>query len=234
MKVEPDFPRNMDRRRQIRSFVIRGGRMSPGQERAFGRLYDEYTVSGPIRPSDLFPLAAKLVVEIGFGMGEAIASMASSHPEWGFVGIEVHKPGIGKLLSQIEEQSLENVRIVHGDAAEVLEHRFEPGSVHGVHIFFPDPWPKKRHHKRRLIQPHFVSLMSRILVPSGYVYVVTDWEGYADQILEVLTSHPFFDNPFDGFADPVALPVRRQETKFERKGQAKGHRIREIYVKRIA
>jgi tRNA (guanine-N7-)-methyltransferase len=169
------------------------------------------------------------VLEIGFGMGETTAQIAAAHPEIDYLGIEVHTPGVGSLLNRIDALGLHNVRVIQHDAVEVLEHMLPPGSLDGVHVFFPDPWPKKRHHKRRLIQRAFVALLASRMKPGAYVHVATDWEDYAQQILEVLSGEQALENTTHGFAP---RPERRPETKFERRGVALGHRVWDAVFRR--
>ncbi|MFQ3620519.1 MAG: tRNA (guanosine(46)-N7)-methyltransferase TrmB [Spirochaetales bacterium] len=177
--------------------------------------------------SAIFPGKEKILLEIGFGMGEATAQLASANPHWGFLGIEVHTPGIGKLLWEIENRNLQNLRIIQADAVQVLEEMIGENALHGVHIFFPDPWPKKRHHKRRLINDTFLLLVASRLVAGGYLYLVTDWEDYALSMLETLTRCSFFQNPYKDFAPPREW---RPTTSFEKKALKQGHKIWEIYA----
>jgi len=218
--------------RDIRSYVLRRGRMTSLQRRSLATLSEGYCIpfsDARLDFAELFAGLSEVVVEVGFGMGDATAQIAADRPEQGFLGIEVFEAGVGKLLSQIERRELCNVRIVVHDAREVLTSMIPDGSLAGVHIFFPDPWPKKRHHKRRLIQPSFARLVAEKLRPGAYLYVVTDWEDYAEQILAVLGSEPILANPYGGFAPRQEW---RPETSFERKGQSKSHLIREVYFVR--
>lgn len=218
---------------QVRSYVVRPGRITNLQKRSLETLADRYCLDaggGEIDFSELFPNAARVVVEIGFGMGMATAEIAEANPDTGYLGIEVFRAGVGKLLSEIERRGLENIRIVAHDAAEVFRSMISDDSLDGVHIFFPDPWPKKRHHKRRLIQPPFVELLTRKLKPGGYVYTVTDWEDYAEQLLLVYGASPALRNPHHGYAPPLAW---RPKTKFERKGLAANHSIHEVYCTKV-
>ena len=165
----------------------------------------------------MFGRDAPRILEIGFGMGETTAAIAQAHPQNDYLGIEVHTPGVGALLRRIETLGLANVRVVQHDAVDVLEHMLPDRSLDGVHVFFPDPWPKKRHHKRRLLQPDFVRLLAARMKPGAYVHVATDWEGYALHALEVLAAEPRLANTTHGFAPG---PAPRPETKFERRGLA--------------
>jgi tRNA (guanine-N7-)-methyltransferase len=178
----------------------------------------------------VFGRVAPKILEIGFGMGDTTARVAAAHPENDYLGIEVHTPGVGSLLMRIAEQALANVRIIQHDAVEVLEHVIEPEALAGVHIFFPDPWPKKRHHKRRLIQPPFVALLASRMKPGAYLHVATDWEDYARQILEVLAAEPRLANTSDGYAP---RPDYRPLTKFEQRGLNLGHKVWDLIFRRI-
>jgi tRNA (guanine-N7-)-methyltransferase len=220
-------------RRPVRSYVLRAGRMGTGQERALQALGPRYLIPfqhGPLDPHAVFGRTAPLVVEIGFGMGQATADIAQARPDTDFLGIEVHEPGVGALLQRIEERQLGNLRIVQHDAVEVLQSMVAPDSLAGVHVYFPDPWPKKRHWKRRLIQPPFVHLLASRLAPGGVLHCATDWMPYADQMLEVLGAEPLLRNTADTFAP---RPAYRPETKFERRGLALGHGVRDLlFVRR--
>jgi len=168
----------------------------------------------------VFGRKAPKILEIGFGMGETTARIASEHPENDYLGIEVHSPGVGALLKRIDEHALTNVRIVQHDAVEVVRSMLPPESLAGIHVFFPDPWPKKRHHKRRLIQHEFATLLASRLAPGGYLHAATDWQEYADHILATLSGVESLDNPHVGFAE---RPANRPETKFEQRGRRLGH-----------
>lgn len=228
--------------RAIRSYVLRAGRTTSGQARALAELGPRYLL--PYDPStpDLIAACAshtpadgqkfdKVVLEIGFGMGHATAHIAALRPDTLFVGCEVHPPGVGALLKLVGEQQLNNVRIVQHDAVEVLRHMVAPGSLHGVHIFFPDPWHKKRHHKRRLIQPPLVRLLAERLVPGGYLHCATDWQPYAEQMLQVLGAEPLLANTA---ADYAPRPDYRPPTNFERRGLRLGHGVWDLVFRRRA
>ena len=218
--------------RHIRSYVLRQGRVSNAQRRACDTLLPRYGVPygpDPVDLTQVFGRAAARVLEIGFGMGETTAEIAAANPGTDYLALEVHTPGVGSLLKQIEERGLANVRIVQHDALEVLEHMIAPGAFDGAHIFFPDPWPKKRHHKRRLIQPPFVKLLTSRLKPGGYVHVATDWEEYAQQILEVLSAEPALETTAAGFAP---RPDYRPLTKFEQRGLRLGHGVWDAVFRR--
>lgn len=210
--------------RAIRSFVLRQGRMSPAQQRACDELLPRYGVeaSGPLDFAALFGNAHPVVLEIGFGMGETTAAIAAAHPHVNFLGVEMHLPGVGALLRRIDAQGVANVRVVRRDAVEVVEHLLPLASLAGIHVYFPDPWPKKRHHKRRLLQPPFVHALARRLAPGGYLHVATDWQPYAEEILATLSAEPLLANSAEGFAP---RPVWRPLTKFEQRGLARGHAV---------
>lgn len=218
--------------RRIRSFVLRGGRMGSGQQRALAELGPRFVLpcaDAPLAPAAVFGRDAPLVLEIGFGMGDATAEVAAAAPGTDFLGIEVHEAGVGALLRHIGERSLANVRVVRHDAVEVVEHMIPPGALSGVHVWFPDPWHKKRHHKRRLIQPAFVALLASRLAPGGYLHCATDWEPYAVQMLEVLSAEPALRNTADGFAP---RPDWRPLTKFENRGLKLGHGVWDLLFRR--
>jgi tRNA (guanine-N7-)-methyltransferase len=211
--------------RRIRSFVTRAGRLSVAQARAIEELSPRFCL--PYRKSALdlelcFDRAAPVILEIGFGMGDTTAQIAAAMPERNFIGVEVHTPGVGSLLKLIGEQKLENLRIVQHDAVEVLTHMIAPQSLAGVHVFFPDPWHKARHNKRRLIQGPLVSLLASRLAPGAYLHCATDWEDYAVQMLEVLGAEPALRNSADGYAP---RPAYRPVTKFENRGLRLGHGV---------
>jgi tRNA (guanine-N7-)-methyltransferase len=219
-------------RRPIRSFVLRQGRISNAQRRAYEALLDVYGVSYRPEPLDLpqlFGRIAPCILEMGFGMGETTAEIAAVHPGKDYLAIEVHTPGVGALLKQLAERGLSNVRIVQHDAAEVLEHMIAPGALSGVHLFFPDPWPKKRHHKRRLVQVAFARLIATRLAPGGYFHAATDWEDYARHILEVLSAEPLLENTAEAYAP---RPDYRPLTKFEQRGLRLGHGVWDIVFRR--
>lgn len=222
-----------ERQRRIRSFVLGRGRMTRGQRRAYDMLLPQFGIPFSGRVLDFesaFGRRAPVILEIGFGMGEATAEMAQRHPEINYLGVEVYAPGVGHLLRLIRERNLTNIRIIHHDAVEVLEQMIPERSLAGIHIFFPDPWPKRRHHKRRLIQPPFIRLAAGKLEIGGYIHVATDWPDYAQQILNVLTEESRLENVAEGFA---SRPPWRPLTKFERRGLAEAHRVWDIIFKRV-
>nr|WP_223210527.1 tRNA (guanosine(46)-N7)-methyltransferase TrmB [Leptothrix cholodnii] len=227
---ETDLPQ----RRSIRSFVLRAGRMGTGQQRAMEELGPLYLLPFQTAPIDLpraFGRDAPTVLEIGFGMGTATAQIAQARPELNFLGVEVHAPGVGALLKQIGETGLTNLRIVQHDAVEVLEQMLAPASLAGVHIFFPDPWHKKKHNKRRLIQADFVARLMTRLAPGGYLHCATDWQPYAEQMLEVLSAEPGLVNTADGYAPK---PDYRPLTKFEQRGLRLGHGVWDLVFRRTS
>lgn len=216
----------------IRSYVLRQGRFSRGQQRAYEELLPRYGVAYSAHVLDfrrLFGRDAPVIAEIGFGMGETTARIAAETRHIDYLAIEVHTPGVGSLLKQVGELELDNVRIVQHDAVEVLRDMVPPGSLAGIHVFFPDPWPKKRHHKRRLVQPDFAALAAARLAPGGYVHVATDWEEYAYRVLEVLEATAGLRNTAAGFAP---RPSWRPETKFERRGIRLGHGVWDVIFRR--
>jgi tRNA (guanine-N7-)-methyltransferase len=216
----------------IRSYVLRQGRFSPGQQRAHAELMPRFGLPYAPRPLDLdavFGRRAPRVVEVGFGMGETTARIARENPGIDYLGIEVHAPGVGALLRRLADEEIANVRIVQHDAVEVLRDMVPAGSLAGVHVFFPDPWPKKRHHKRRLVRPAFAELAASRLAPGGYIHVATDWQEYAEHVLGVLAATPGLRNTAAGFAP---RPASRPETKFERRGLKLGHGVWDIVFER--
>ncbi len=221
--------RMSDRAIGIRSYVLRSGRMTDMQQKALTGLYAVHGVAwNPgriLRPQELFGAHAPLVVEIGFGMGIATAAIAQALPDTLFLGIEVYAPGVGKLLSEIERLGLKNVKICRHDAVEVLGAMLAPGSVAGFHVFFPDPWPKKRHHKRRIMSAEFIRLLAERLQPGGYVYYVSDWEEYAEWTLERLAAEPLLANAYERWAEREPW---RPITKFEQRAINEGRAIREL------
>ena len=224
---------------RIRSYVLRAGRVGSGQARALAEIGPRFML--PYRPAVLdldaiFGRAASdshpvpRILEIGFGMGEGLAETAATHPENDYLGVEVHTPGVGALLKQIGERGLGNVRVVQHDAVEVLTHMLQPASLAGIHIFFPDPWHKKRHHKRRLIQPPLVSLLASRLAPGGYLHLATDWQDYAEQMLAVLSAEPLLANTVTDYAP---RPDTRPLTKFEQRGIRLGHGVWDLVFRRV-
>ena len=219
--------------RPIRSFVLRQGRVSNAQQRAYDALLPQFGIPYSAQPLELdaiFGRVAPKFVEIGFGMGETTATVAAQHRENDYLGIEVHTPGVGSLLKAIAERDLTNVRIIQHDAVEVLSEMIPPATLSGVHIFFPDPWPKKRHHKRRLLQPAFISLIAERLAAGAYLHAATDWREYAEFILDVLRAEPRLANIAKDYAP---RPDYRPLTKFEARGLKLGHGVWDIIFRRV-
>ncbi|MCL2644570.1 MAG: tRNA (guanosine(46)-N7)-methyltransferase TrmB [Betaproteobacteria bacterium] len=215
----------------IRSFVLRQGRMSPAQQRYLDDMMPKIGIPYRPEPLDLtavFRRVAPKILEIGFGMGETTAKIAASHPETDYLGIEVHSPGVGALCKLIAEGNIANLRIIRHDAVEVLRDMIPDGTLFGVHVFFPDPWRKARHYKRRLIQPSFVALIEKKLSPGGYLHCATDWENYAEWMLEILSASAL-ENTADGYAP---RPLYRPPTKFENRGLRLGHGVWDIVFQR--
>jgi len=208
--------------RPIRSYVLRQGRTTPAQKRALEELFPKYGI--PFSEQRISS-ARKLVLEIGSGMGETTIAIAKAHPDTDFIAVEVHAPGVGSLLNAIEKEKLTNVRVIRHDALDVLEHMIPDGALAAIHLFFPDPWPKKRHHKRRLVQPGFAALAARKLREGGVLHAATDWPEYADQIAAVFSRNDFFEESKSGFAE-------RPVTKFESRGRRLGHPVRDLVFRR--
>lgn len=216
----------------IRSFVLRQGRVSNAQQRYFDEGMPRWGIPHAAAPLDfaaIFGRSAPTLLEIGCGMGETTATIAAAHPGNNYLGIEVHAPGVGSLLKEIATRELGNLRVIRHDAVEVLRDMIPAGSLAGIHVYFPDPWPKKRHHKRRLIQPPFVHELALRLAPGGYLHCATDWEEYARQMLEVLTAEPLLRNTAEGFAP---RPEWRPQTKFETRGLRLGHGVWDVLFRR--
>lgn len=220
--------------RRIRSFVRREGRLTRGQQRALEELWPRFGL-GTDQPIDFtrcFGRAAPVTLEIGFGNGASLAEMAANAPECDFLGIEVHRPGVGHLLQEVERRGLSNVRVMCADAVEVLERQIADASLDRVLLFFPDPWHKKRHHKRRILQPAFIELLARRLRPGGRFHMATDWEDYARHMLAEMDQAPGFHNTA-GPGRYAGKPDYRPETKFERRGLRLGHGVRDLVYDRI-
>ena len=218
--------------RAIRSFVLRQGHMTAAQQRAIDTLWPRYGLDYRAENLDLaqtFGRAAPKVLEIGFGMGTATAEIARRLPDTDFLAADVHGPGVGNLLKLIEEQGIANIRVMRHDAVEIVENMLADNSLDGIHIFFPDPWHKKRHHKRRLIQAPFVAKLLPKLKSGGYIHLATDWEEYAAQMLDVLRAFPGLENTAEGYAP---TPAYRPETKFEARGKRLGHGVWDLVFKK--
>lgn len=219
--------------REIRSFVKREGRLTPGQERILSEspylIRPEMMVNG-LDLDELFGRENQhRTLEIGFGNGESLATMAEAAPERDFLGVEVHRPGVGHLLLEIEKRGLTNLYVANEDAVELLKHKFKDESFDGVQIFFADPWHKKKHHKRRLVQTEFLTLLAQKMTQGGLLHLATDWQHYAEQMMEVLSEHPEFENCYEDYAP---RPDFRPKTKFEARGERLGHGVWDIMFKR--
>lgn len=215
--------------RDVKTYVIRIGRMTDAQKRNYEELSQKWCIPYSETPADyekMFGNSNPVTIEIGFGMGKATAEIAAQNPDKNYIGLEVHKPGVGRLLGEIETRGLKNLRIIEHDAVEVLEHMIPDGSVAAFHVFFPDPWPKKRHHKRRLVQRPRTDLFASKLVRGGYFYMATDWEEYAGFALEELSLTSGLENRYSGYAEHQDW---RPETKFESRGIKEQRSIRELY-----
>lgn len=223
----------MERRNaHIRSFVLRQGRVSHAQQRCYNTLLPRFGIPYSAQLLELnaaFGREAPKILEIGFGMGETTAAIAAAHPDSDYLALEVHTPGVGSLLKQIEEQHLSNIRIIQHDAVEVVRDMLGDNTLDGVHIFFPDPWHKTRHNKRRLIQPPFVALLASKLKPGGYIHAATDWQDYAGQMLAVLSAEPLLENTATDYAP---RPGYRPLTKFEQRGLKLGHGVWDLVFRR--
>jgi tRNA (guanine-N7-)-methyltransferase len=213
-------------KRGIRSYVLRQGRMTRAQQRALDELLSVHGIAyrqENLQPQRLFGRSAPLVLEIGSGMGETTARIAGEQPGTDFIAVEVHGPGVGSLLQRIDKEGLKNLRVIRHDAAQALEHMIADGALAGIHLFFPDPWPKKRHHKRRLVQPAFAALAARKLAPGGYLHAATDWPEYAAQMAAVFNAEPMLVR---------AAARERPATKFEQRGVKLGHEVRDLVYRR--
>ena len=223
----------MSHPRNIRSFVRRTGRTTVGQAKAFADVGPRFLLAYTGQPLDfaaVYERTAPTILEIGFGMGEATAHIAAVMPERNFLCCEVHTPGVGALLKRIDEQNLGNIRILQHDAVEVIDHMLPPGSLDGAHIFFPDPWHKTKHNKRRLIQAPLIAKLAARLKPGGYLHCATDWQPYAEQMLEVLSAEPMLRNTAEAYAEK---PAYRPLTKFENRGLKLGHGVWDLVFERI-
>ncbi|WP_085979204.1 tRNA (guanosine(46)-N7)-methyltransferase TrmB [Saccharomonospora cyanea] len=224
------------RLRSVVSYVKRGGRMTVGQQRAWERLWPSWgravadLPDGPIDFTEWFGRQAPVVLEIGSGMGEATSQLAAAAPETNYVAVEVYEAGLGQLMLRAEQLGVENLRLFHGDAVVLLTEHVAPESLSGVRIFYPDPWPKKRHHKRRLVQPGFVRLVTSRMAPGATLHLATDWENYAEQMLEVCSAEPTLRNRYDGWAP---RPDFRPVTKFEQRARSEGRESRDLIFEKL-
>ena len=228
MSADPPF------HRPIRSYVLREGRLTAGQERAFAELWPRFGVECTGVPLDLPALFGNdrpVWLEIGFGNGDALATLAERHPDRNYLGIEVHRPGVGHLLLRLEARALANVRLLRHDAVELLRSALPPASLAGAYLFFPDPWHKRRHHKRRIVQPELVDLLARVMRPGGLFHAATDWEDYGRHMLAVLEASPAFENAA-GPGRFAPRPEERPLTRFEQRGQRLGHGVWDLVFRR--
>jgi tRNA (guanine-N7-)-methyltransferase len=219
--------------RRIRSFVRREGRLTPGQQKALNELWPRFGLSAEteLNPAHTFGRSAPLTLEIGFGNGNSLARMAADDPQSDFIGIEVHRPGVGHLLIELDNRAIDNVRVFCHDAVEVLDRCIADASLDRVLLFFPDPWPKRKHHKRRIVQPAFIARIARKLKPGGRFHMATDWEPYAKHMLEIMRSTTDFVN-CDAAGSYSNRPAYRPVTRFERRGQRLGHGVRDLVYQR--
>lgn len=228
MEIKPEF-----KPKPIRSFVIRAGRMTDGQRSAFDEYWPAYGLSlfdGPLDAQSVFGNNHPVALEIGFGMGDSLLAMALAEPEVNFVGIEVHPPGVGRLINTAGKDGIRNLRVYMADAKDVLEDCVADDSLARFQLYFPDPWHKKKHHKRRIVQPEFVALVARKLRPGGLLHMATDWQNYAEQMLEVLAAQPQLENTAAGYAE---RPEFRPTTKFETRGERLGHGVWDLLFRKI-
>ncbi|BCX82526.1 tRNA (guanine-N7-)-methyltransferase [Methylomarinovum caldicuralii] len=225
-----EIPATSQLKRRIRSFVRREGRLTPAQQRALDVLWPRYglTPEIPLQPQAVYPGSAPLILEIGFGNGESLVQMAATYPQFNYLGIEVHRPGVGHLLLELEKRGLDNVRVYCADAVEVLETAIGAELCQRINIFFPDPWPKKRHHKRRLIQPAFVALLAEKLQPGGILHLATDWPDYARHMRAAVATCPRLVS-----TDVTARIPPRPQTKYERRGRRLGHPVTDLAYRRL-
>lgn len=226
----------VEHRRTIKSYVVRSGRMTPGQEKAFQKLWSLYGVEANDQQLDfqrLYGRQAPVILEIGFGMGDSLIEMAAQYPQNNYLGIEVHKPGVGRLLGKVSEQALTNLRVMQFDAIEVLKNQIPDASLSAVYLYFPDPWHKKRHHKRRIVQPAFVQMICTKLKTGGLFHLATDWENYAEHMMEVMTTAEGFENTA-GKNKYTPKPDYRPVTKFEQRGHKLGHGVWDLIFKKVA
>ena len=234
--TETDLSTNLLPQRRIRSFVVRAGRMTEGQERGYRENWPDFGLElsdGLLDYAECFGREAAVVLEIGFGMGDSLIEMARQIPEKNFIGIEVHPPGVGRLLGRIKEEGLTNIRVYCDDAVEVLAQCIPDNSLDGLQLFFPDPWPKKRHHKRRIVQPEFAQSIRHKLKIGGQFHMATDWQPYAEHMMEVMSAAEGYANSIgEGlYADQ---PEWRPVTKFQKRGENLGHGVCDLMFDRVS
>lgn len=228
-EIRPEF-----KSKPIRSFVIRGGRITEGQRAAFDQWWPHYGLSlyaGNMLAQKPFTREQPLVVEVGFGMGDSLLQMAEASPDLNFVGIEVHPPGVGRLINTAGKAGVHNLRVYMADAVDVLTDCIDDASLARFQLYFPDPWHKKKHNKRRIVQPEFVALIAQKLRPNGVLHMATDWQEYAEQMLEVLGANPLLRNTASGYAPK---PAFRPDTKFEKRGERLGHGVWDLVFEKIS
>ena len=233
MNIMPD---NQPFIRRIRSFVKREGRLTTGQQRALDELFPRYGLTmqqSPIDLKDVFGRTAPVVFEIGFGNGTSLSEMAVNHPEQNYIGVEVHRPGVGNLLLQIEQLGLNNLRVINDDAVDVLKQMIADDSLDAVYLFFADPWHKKKHHKRRIVQKEFVELLRKKLKTGGVFHMATDWQDYAEHMMQVMSEVEGFEN-IAGQGAYTPRPDYRPMTKFEQRGHRLGHGVWDLLFKKIS
>ena len=231
LDLKPEY-----KNKPIRSYVIRGGRMTDGQRNAFDRAWSIYGVSlfaGEFDAKEQFKREAPLVLEVGFGMGDSLLAMAQQEADKDFLGIEVHPPGVGRLINNAEKESLDNLRVYMADAVDVINDCIPDGAISRFQLYFPDPWHKKKHNKRRIVQPEFMQLIRRKLAIGGLCHLATDWENYADQMMEVMSAAEGYENTAGEYRF-AHKPNFRPETKFERRGERLGHGVWDLLFKKIA
>ncbi len=220
--------------RQVKSFVLRAGKITPGQQKSLESLLPVHGiehVSSLVDLNVVFGRDSPKIIEIGFGMGKSTSQTAIANPDFDYLGIEVHPPGVGSLLMEIDQYKIDNVKVIRYDAVKVIKDMIMDNSIHGFHIFFPDPWHKKRHNKRRIIQATFIELLCSKLKPGGYIHLATDWEDYAIWMLDILNSNPKLINT-SATGDYVPRPLQRPETKFEQRGLSLGHGVWDLIFKK--
>lgn len=231
--TDPELP-SPKHLRKIRSFVLRPGRLTPSQKSALDNQWSTYGIDrgeSVLDYSELFGNSAPVTLEIGYGMGGSLAEMAIAEPDYNFLGIEVHPPGIGNLLKLIQQDHIKNLRLLDDDAVQILEKRIPDSSLTRVHLYFPDPWPKKKHHKRRIVQPNFIKLLAQKLKPSGTFHMATDWQEYAEQMAETMQAADDF-NSINTDSPYIERPDFRPMTKFEKRGLRLGHGVWDLLYKR--